>query len=417
MPETYDVVIAGGAATGGSTAYHLAAEPAFQGRILVVERDLSFARCATTLSAGSIRQQFSTPINIEISLFGIAFIRELPQTLAVDGEPAELPFHEGGYLFLASPAGAAQLRSNHALQSRLGADTLFLAPAALQARFPWLDCGGIAAGCWGRSGEGWFDGYTLLQAYRRKARSLGVRYREASVIGLELDRGRVVGVRLDDGERVACGAFVNASGASGAAIARLAGLEIPVVNRKRCVFTFDCREDLAGFPLLIDSNGVYVRPEGKGFICGTAPPPERDPDCEDFEVDHGLFEEIVWPSIAARVPAFEAIKPGRALRREPLRPQRHRRPGAGAGQLLFRQRLQRPRPAAVARRRPRPVRSDRLRRLPQPRPLAARLRAPGREPAPDRKERGLRAAERQAPCPRKAPRPARGSGARKAPAI
>ncbi len=312
MPETYDVVIAGGAATGSSTAYHLAAEPAFQGRILVVERDLSFARCATTLSAGSIRQQFSTPINIEISLFGVAFIRGLPQTLAVDGEPAELPFHEGGYLFLASPAGAAQLRSNHALQSRLGADTLYLEPAALQERFPWLDCGGIAAGCWGRSGEGWFDGYTLLQAYRRKARSLGVRYREASVIGLELDGGRVVGVRLDDGERVACGAFVNASGASGAAIARLAGLEIPVVNRKRCVFTFDCREDLAGFPLLIDSNGVYVRPEGKGFICGTAPPPERDPDCEDFEVDHGLFEDIVWPSIAARVPAFEAIKPGRA---------------------------------------------------------------------------------------------------------
>ena len=55
-----------------------------------------------------------------------------------------------------------------------------------------------------------------------------------------------------------------------------------------------------------------MRPEGAGFICGTAPPPERDPDFEDFDVDYGLFEEIIWPSIAARVPAFEAIKPGRA---------------------------------------------------------------------------------------------------------
>jgi len=312
MPETYDVVIAGGAVMGSSTAYHLAADPAFRGRILVVERDLSFARCATTLSAGSIRQQFSTRINVEISLFGIAFLRALPETLAVEGEPAELPFHEGGYLFLASPAGAAQLQENHALQTGLGADILLLDPEGLRARFPWLDCEGVAAGCWGRSGEGWFDGYTLLQAFRRKARSLGVTYREASVSGLELDGTRITGVRLDDGDRIACGAFVNSSGASGAAIARLAGLEIPVVNRKRCVFTFDCREELPGFPLLIDAGGVYVRPEGRGFICGTAPPPERDPDCEDFEVDHGLFEEIVWPSIAARVPAFEAIKPGRA---------------------------------------------------------------------------------------------------------
>ena len=312
MAESYDVVIAGGAVMGSSTAYHLATDPDFQGRVLVVEKDFSYARCATTLSAGSIRQQFSTRINIEISLFGIAFIRGLPETLAVDGEPAELPFREGGYLFLASPAGITQLKKNHDLQTELGADILFLEPAALRDRFPWLDCEGVAAGCWGRSGEGWFDGYTLLQAFRRKARSLGVTYREASVTGLDLDGGRVTGVSLDDGERIACGAFVNSSGIGGAAIARLAGLEIPVVNRKRCVFTFDCREELPSFPLLIDSNGVYVRPEGSGYICGTAPPPERDPDFEDFEVEYGLFEEIIWPSIAGRVPAFEAIKPGRA---------------------------------------------------------------------------------------------------------
>ncbi len=312
MAESYDVVIAGGAVMGSSTAYHLATDPDFQGRVLVVEKDFSYARCATTLSAGSIRQQFSTRINIEISLFGIAFIRSLPETLAVDGEPAALPFHEGGYLFLASPAGAAQLQKNHALQTELGADILLLEPAALRDRFPWIDCTGVAAGCWGRSGEGWFDGYTLLQAFRRKARSLGVTYREASVTGLEMDGGKVSAVNLDDGARIACGAFVNTSGVSGAAIARMAGIEIPVVNRKRCVFTFDCREELPGFPLLIDSNGVYVRPEGQGFICVTAPPPDRDPDFEDFEVDHWLFEEIIWPSIAARVPAFEAIKPGRA---------------------------------------------------------------------------------------------------------
>ena len=115
MAESYDVVIAGGAVMGSSTAYHLAANPDFQGRVLVVERDFSYARCATTLSAGSIRQQFSTRINIEVSLFGIDFIRRLPETLAVEGDPASLAFHEGGYLFLATPAGTAQLRENHTL--------------------------------------------------------------------------------------------------------------------------------------------------------------------------------------------------------------------------------------------------------------------------------------------------------------
>ncbi len=312
MAESYEVVIAGGAVMGSSTAYHLAANPDFQGRVLVVERDFSYARCATTLSAGSIRQQFSTRINIEVSLFGIDFIRRLPETLAVEGVPASLPFREGGYLFLATPAGKAQLRENHTLQTGLGADILYLEPEALEARFPWIDTEGLGAGCWGRSGEGWFDGYSLLQAFRRKARSLGAAYREASVVGLDLAGGNVAGVLLDDGTRIACGAFVNASGASGQAIARLAGLEIPVVNRKRCVFTFACRETLPGFPLLIDHSGVYVRPEGTGYICGTAPPPGQDPDGWDFEVEHSLFEEIVWPVIAARVPAFETIKPGRA---------------------------------------------------------------------------------------------------------
>lgn len=72
-----------------------------------------------------------------------------------------------------------------------------------------------------------------------------------------------------------------------------------MVNKKRCVFTFDCRSALPGFPLLIENNGVYVRPEGSSYICGTAPPADRDPDTWDFEVDQGLFEEIIWPTGAA----------------------------------------------------------------------------------------------------------------------
>lgn len=310
--ENYDVVVIGGAVTGSSVAYHLAADPAFAGRILVLEKDPSYQRCATALSASSIRQQFSTPINIAISLYGIAFLRRVGEVLEVEGERPDIQLREDGYLFLATPAGAATLAENHRMQREGGADIVHLDPAGLLARFPWLNVADLAAGTWGRSGEGWFDGYGLMQAFRRKARALGADYRPAEAAGVETERGRVVAVRLRDGTRIATGAVVNAAGAGGAAIARSAGVEIPVHVKKRMVFSFACRTPVPNCPLLIDPSGVYVRPEGRGFICGSAPPEERDPDSDDFEVDYTFFDDVVWPVLAARIPAFAEIKPGRA---------------------------------------------------------------------------------------------------------
>jgi glycine/D-amino acid oxidase-like deaminating enzyme len=103
-----------------------------------------------------------------------------------------------------------------------------------------------------------------------------------------------------------------AAGTGAAALAATAGVTMPVSARKRMVFTFACKERLAGFPLLIDPTGVYVRPEGDLFLCGSSPPADEDPEATDFEVDHRFFEETIWPVLAARVPAFEAIRPGRA---------------------------------------------------------------------------------------------------------
>jgi glycine/D-amino acid oxidase-like deaminating enzyme len=109
---------------------------------------------------------------------------------------------------------------------------------------------------------------------------------------------------------------VNCAGAGGRAVAAMAGLAIPVLAKRRYVFTFTCRERVEGCPLLIDTTGVYVRPEGEGFICGASPEAHEDPDWTDdpatHEVDHGFFEERIWPALAHRVPAFEAIRPGRA---------------------------------------------------------------------------------------------------------
>jgi glycine/D-amino acid oxidase-like deaminating enzyme len=304
----YDVVIVGGAAHGASAAWHLAAEPGFAGRILLIERDPTFARAATALSAGGIRQQFSTPVNVSLSLYGIDFLRRAGDLLAVDGDRPDIGLVEGGYLFLASEAGADTLRRNHALQTSLGADIVHLDAAGLAARFPWLATDGIAAGCFGASGEGWFDGYGLARALRAKAKALGVDLLTAEVAGIE--DGNIV--RLADGTGITAGTVIVAASTATPRLLGPLGIALPVEARKRCVFTFSCRTALPRLPLTIDPSGAYVRSEGDIYICGAAPPADADPPATDFDPDHAFFEGTIWPVLASRIPAFEAIRPGRA---------------------------------------------------------------------------------------------------------
>lgn len=317
-PASADIVIVGGAVMGSSVAYHLASNPNFKGRVVVIEKDPTYTKCASALSAASIRQQFSTEVNIKISLYGISFLRNISQHLSIDGEAPSTDLHEGGYLYLETTPGAPVLTSTHQLQTALGADIVLYDQSALKQKFPWLYADDVVAASWGRTGEGWFDGWGLMQAFRKKARHLGVTYIEGEVIQIERSGGRIEAVILKDGSRIACGAVLNTAGASGGrALAALAGLDIPVHAKKRCVFSFHCKGDVTDAPLLIDPTGTWCRPEGKRtaegqqFICGGSPG-EDDPDSQDFEVDWSLFEDIYWPSLAARIPAFEQIKPGRA---------------------------------------------------------------------------------------------------------
>jgi glycine/D-amino acid oxidase-like deaminating enzyme len=310
--DRYEVVIVGGAAIGSAAAYFLAAHPQFAGRLLVLEQDFSYQRCATTLSVASVRHQFSTPENIRMSMFGSEFIVRLGEHLAVDGEVPDVAWHEGGYLFLASPAGLDTLQANHRTQRELGAMVQLLDPEALRRRFPWLHCDDLAGASLGLRGEGWLDAYALMMALRRKAVSLGAEYRQAQVTGLQRSGRRVLAVSLADGTRIGCGTLINAAGTGAAALARSAGIDLPVQPRKRCVFHVRSPAHTPGCPLVIDPSGVYFRPEGTGWLCGVAPPEDLDPPCEDFEVQHALFDDLLWPVLAARVPGFEALRVQRA---------------------------------------------------------------------------------------------------------
>ena len=308
VDENYDVIIVGGAVIGSSIAWHLTGRNDFKGRVLVIEKDSTYEFCSTALSAASIRQQFSTPINIEMSAYGIQFLRNLNRDL--DPE-VDIALHEKGYLILATDQGRDILRQNHATQTKFGGDIIWMEPDDLAAKYPWMNTSDLAAGCWGRTGEGWFDAYCLMQSFRKQARRRGADYIDGEVVEVLRDGDQVTGVVLKDGRRFGCGQLVNAAGTGGSKVARMAGLEIPVEPRKRCIFVFNCRdaEDIsASCPMLIDPSGLYVRPEGEFFITGIAPPKDRDPECWDFDVDHSLFDDIIWPGLYERCERFEAIK-------------------------------------------------------------------------------------------------------------
>lgn len=308
--EHADVLIVGGAIVGSAVATFLALRRDWHGRIVVVERDLTYRTSSTALSAASIRQQFSTPVNIEISRFGIELITHLETWLGVPGAPPPvIDFVERGYLFLATAAGLATLEANHAVQREHDAPVVLLTPAELRGRFGWLNVDDLAGGSLGLAGEGWFDAYALLQAFRAKARSLGVEYRAGEVVALEREANSIRAARLADGTRIEVDWVVNAAGPRAAEVALMAGITLPVHPRKRHVYHFECRTAIDEGPMLIDPNGTYFRPEGPAFICGVSPrDDEPDPDTLDLEVERGQFEEVLWPALAHRVPAFDAIR-------------------------------------------------------------------------------------------------------------
>jgi FAD-dependent oxidoreductase domain-containing protein 1 len=309
VSERADVVIIGGAIVGSSVATFLAARRDFDGRILIVERDPTFRTSSTALSAASIRLQFSTPLNIEISRFGLEVVKHPDRLLSVDGEAPEVDFVENGYLFLATEAGLATLEHNHAVQRTLDVPVALLSPAELEDRFGWLNVDDLAGGSLGLADEGWFDAYALLQGFRRKARSLGVEERAGEVVALERDGDRIGEVRLADGSTIETRWVVNAAGPRAAVVAAMAGVDLPVRPRKRFVYHVEAPVSLGAAPLTIDPSGVYVRPEGPAYITGFSPHGDQpDPDTLDLVVDRVPFEELVWPALAHRIPAFDRLR-------------------------------------------------------------------------------------------------------------
>ena len=308
--DSYDVVIIGGAIMGSSTAWWLT-RLGFSGRVLVVERDPTYEKAATTLSFSCIRQQFSTELNIRISQFGADFVQSLRAQMGGDDRVPALKIQNFGYLYLAGDAGFADaLRANQKVQAAAGAGTRLLTPDQIAAEFPFMMVDDLVLGSLNTRDEGYFDGSTVFDWFRRKACEAGVDYVADEVVGLDVSGSQVTGVRLKSGRTVGCGTVVNAAGTRGAKVAAMAGIVLPIEPRKRFNWVIQAARPLdRPLPLVIDPTGVFAREVGGGiYMAGGHADVDPAVDHDDFVMDQDLWLDKIWPALATRIPAFEAVK-------------------------------------------------------------------------------------------------------------
>lgn len=307
----YDVVIVGGAMYGSAVAWFLTDNPDFDGRILVIERDPTYANSATAHTNSCIRQQFSNPLNVKISQFGAEFINNFKAFMGDDPRVPELSVQNYGYLYLSDTEDfSAQLRAAQSVQTQAGAQTRLMTPEEIKAAYPFYNVDDILLGSINTLNEGYWDGGTVFDWWRRSARERGAEFVCGDVTAMTRTGGRIDSVTLANGDVVACGTVVNATGPRGAVTAQMAGIDIPIEPRKRFTWIFSAENPLdQDLPLTIDPSGVHFRQDGpKTYLAGGHSGHDPAVDFDDFSMDYSLWEDKVWPTIATRVPQFEAIK-------------------------------------------------------------------------------------------------------------
>jgi len=311
--SSYDVVIVGGAIMGSSTAWFLTENPDFDGSVLVVERDPTYEKCSTAHTNSCIRQQFSTELNVRISQFAAEFVKNFRANMGNDDRVPELSIRSFGYMYLAdNEAFANVLRENIKTQHRAGAATKLMTPEEIAQDYPFYNVDDLVLGSINLVDEGYWDGFTVFEWWRRISRERGVEYIANEVVGMTKNASGncIESVTLASGETIACGNVVNASGPRAVRTAHMAGIQIPVEPRKRYSWIFAAAQPLdRELPLTIDPSGVTVRENGGGtYLCGGHSDHDPAVDFDDFNMDHSFWENHIWPVIAARIPQFEAIK-------------------------------------------------------------------------------------------------------------
>jgi sarcosine oxidase subunit beta len=305
--QTADVVIIGGGIVGSSIAWHLA--HAGCKSVLVIERESSQGKGSTGKSMGGVRAQFSTPVNIQMSLYSIPFYARFEEVV---GHPAD--YRPQGYLFLATrDSHLAYLRNNFERQKKLGLKTARLLSAdEIRTMLPQLRSDDVLGGSF-CSTDGFVDPYSVMNGFMASAVEHGATlWKKAEVTGITKDQEGAFRMETSRGP-VSTRTIVNAAGAWAAQTAKFLGVDLPVEPLRRMLVPSEPFSDFPhSSPMVIDmSTGFHFRPEGRGFLLAWNDPEETPGYKTDFEPS---FIEKILMHAADRVPAFEnlPVNPKRA---------------------------------------------------------------------------------------------------------
>jgi sarcosine oxidase subunit beta len=263
LPSRAEVVIIGGGVMGASTAYHLAKRGVRD--VVLLEKEEFFGQGSTGRCAGGIRHQFSTGINIELSLKSLAMLQNFEQET---GQAIDIKMC--GYLFLLStPAQMQQFEQNVALQNSHGVMSQLMTPDQIAKRVPLLNLDGIIGGSY-YGGDGIADPSGVVNGYVTAAREHGAQaFNGVEVTGIDLQAGSITAIRTNQGT-IQTSTVVNAAGPWSAPIAAMAGIDLPVhPERQQILVTTPMPDIPADFPFIIDfGQRLYFHREGAGLLTG-----------------------------------------------------------------------------------------------------------------------------------------------------
>ena len=297
LPKSADIVIIGGGVMGASTAYHLAARGGLD--ILLLEREQFFGQGATGRCAGGVRYQFSTEVNIRLSLASLPMLERFRDEIG-----QEIDYRHCGYLMmLTRPDELEAFQAHLRLQHRLGVETIWLDGDEVRARLPIMRLDDVR-GCTYNPNDGLVDPNSVVMGYIRAANRLGAcTLTGVNVTGLLTFKGHVAGVETTAG-KVSTATVVNTAGPWAGQVGRLAGVEIPLTPVRRQMLTTTPLPDLpADFPFVIDfTHSLYFHRDGEGLLTGMSDPNEKPGFDQEIDPD---WEITHLEAAAARLPMLE----------------------------------------------------------------------------------------------------------------
>jgi sarcosine oxidase subunit beta len=297
VPKTADIVIIGGGVMGASTAYHLAARG--QKNVLLLEKDEFFGQEATGRCAGGVRYQFSTEINVHLSLQSLPMLERFKQEIG-----QEINYRKCGYLFiLTNLADVENFHHSMEIQQSLGVHTEWVSGDEVRRRLPLMRLEDVMGGTYNPQ-DGLVDPNSVVMGYVAAGSRLGVKaLNQVEVTGIQVKGGKCTGITTNQGE-IAAPLVVNAAGPWAGVVGKMAGVKIPIEPIRRQIITTTTLPEIpADFPFVLDfAQSLYFHREGEGLLTGMSNPNEKPGFDQNVDPE---FEMINLEAAIKRMPLLE----------------------------------------------------------------------------------------------------------------